>query len=191
MTQRAVPPPGRACRLPHGQQRGRRLADQRRPVVRVRRGAHGRRHRELRRPGRRHHPRGSRTSSRRRATSAPPPRRRKAASPTRSRRSRSRSARATRSSSTPTKACGPAPRTESLGGLRPAFSKDGTITAGNASQISDGGAAVIMMSKAKAEELGVDAARRADRLRHGRRSRPVAAHAAVARRSSARSRATT
>jgi len=44
---------------------------------------------------------------------------------------------------------------ESLGGLRPAFSKDGTITAGNASQISDGGAAVIMTSKAKAEELGV------------------------------------
>jgi acetyl-CoA C-acetyltransferase len=48
----------------------------------------------------------------------------------------------------------PGTTTESLGGLRPAFSKDGTITAGNASQISDGGAAVIMMSKAKAEELG-------------------------------------
>src|SRR5215467_429095 len=43
---------------------------------------------------------------------------------------------------------------ESLAGLKPAFSKDGTITAGNASQISDGGAAVIMTSKAKAEELG-------------------------------------
>jgi acetyl-CoA C-acetyltransferase len=43
---------------------------------------------------------------------------------------------------------------ESLSGLRPAFSKDGTITAGNASQISDGGAAVIVTSKAKAEELG-------------------------------------
>ena len=42
---------------------------------------------------------------------------------------------------------------ESLGGLRPAFAKDGTITAGNASQISDGGAAVIVMSKAKADEL--------------------------------------
>ena len=48
----------------------------------------------------------------------------------------------------------PGTTTESLGGLRPAFSKDGTITAGNASQISDGGAAVIMMSKATAEELG-------------------------------------
>src|SRR5580692_3529417 len=43
---------------------------------------------------------------------------------------------------------------ESLGKLRPAFDKSGTITAGNASQISDGGAAVIVMSKAKAEELG-------------------------------------
>ena len=49
----------------------------------------------------------------------------------------------------------PGTSTESLGGLKPAFSKDGTITAGNASQISDGGAAVIMTSKAKAEELGV------------------------------------
>jgi acetyl-CoA C-acetyltransferase len=44
---------------------------------------------------------------------------------------------------------------ESLGGLRPAFDKEGTITAGNASQISDGGAAVIMMSKAEAERRGV------------------------------------
>jgi len=48
----------------------------------------------------------------------------------------------------------PGTSTESLGGLRPAFSKDGTITAGNASQISDGAAAVIMMSKSKADELG-------------------------------------
>ena len=44
---------------------------------------------------------------------------------------------------------------ESLGKLRPAFDKSGTVTAGNASQISDGGAAVIVMSKAKAEELGL------------------------------------
>jgi len=46
--------------------------------------------------------------------------------------------------------------TESLGKLRPAFAKDGTITAGSASQISDGAAAVVVMSKAKAEELGLD-----------------------------------
>ncbi|WP_175407902.1 acetyl-CoA C-acetyltransferase [Streptomyces sp. TRM64462] len=45
---------------------------------------------------------------------------------------------------------------ETLGKLRPAFSKDGTITAGTASQISDGAAAVVVMSKAKAEELGLD-----------------------------------
>jgi acetyl-CoA C-acetyltransferase len=44
---------------------------------------------------------------------------------------------------------------ESLGKLRPAFDKTGTITAGNASQISDGGAAVIVTSKSKAEELGL------------------------------------
>jgi acetyl-CoA C-acetyltransferase len=44
---------------------------------------------------------------------------------------------------------------ESLAGLRPAFDKAGNITAGNASQISDGGAAVIVASKAKAEQLGV------------------------------------
>ncbi|MFI6581977.1 acetyl-CoA C-acetyltransferase [Embleya sp. NPDC050493] len=45
---------------------------------------------------------------------------------------------------------------ESLGKLRPAFTKDGTITAGSASQISDGAAAVVVMSKAKAEELGLE-----------------------------------
>src|SRR5438034_8094448 len=44
---------------------------------------------------------------------------------------------------------------ESLSGLRPAFAADGTITAGNASQISDGGAAVIVMSRARADQLGV------------------------------------
>ncbi|MFC5635044.1 acetyl-CoA C-acetyltransferase [Streptomyces bullii] len=45
---------------------------------------------------------------------------------------------------------------ESLGRLRPAFSKDGTITAGSSSQISDGAAAVVVMSKAKAQELGLE-----------------------------------
>ncbi|MFG2192802.1 acetyl-CoA C-acetyltransferase [Streptomyces sp. NPDC048639] len=45
---------------------------------------------------------------------------------------------------------------ESLAKLRPAFAKDGTITAGSASQISDGAAAVVVMSKAKAEELGLE-----------------------------------
>ncbi|WP_199511722.1 acetyl-CoA C-acetyltransferase [Nucisporomicrobium flavum] len=44
---------------------------------------------------------------------------------------------------------------ESLGKLRPAFAKDGTITAGSASPISDGAAAVVVMSRTKAEELGL------------------------------------
>jgi acetyl-CoA C-acetyltransferase len=45
---------------------------------------------------------------------------------------------------------------EGLGKLRPAFSADGTITAGSSSQISDGAAAVVVMSKAKAAELGLE-----------------------------------
>jgi acetyl-CoA C-acetyltransferase len=44
---------------------------------------------------------------------------------------------------------------EGLAKLRPAFTKDGTITAGSSSPISDGAAAVVVMSKAKAEELGL------------------------------------
>ena len=44
---------------------------------------------------------------------------------------------------------------ESLSGLKPAFRKDGTITAGSASQISDGAAAVVVMNKDKAKELGL------------------------------------
>ena len=44
---------------------------------------------------------------------------------------------------------------ETLAKLRPAFSKDGTITAGTSSPISDGAAAVVVMSRAKAEELGL------------------------------------
>jgi acetyl-CoA C-acetyltransferase len=45
---------------------------------------------------------------------------------------------------------------ETLAKLRPAFTKDGTITAGSSSQISDGAAAVVVMSRAKAEELGLE-----------------------------------
>jgi acetyl-CoA C-acetyltransferase len=45
--------------------------------------------------------------------------------------------------------------TETLGKLRPSFAKDGTITAGSASQISDGACAVVVMSKAKADKLGL------------------------------------
>jgi acetyl-CoA C-acetyltransferase len=49
----------------------------------------------------------------------------------------------------------PGTTAESLGGLRPAFDKSGSITAGNASQISDGASAIVMMSAKKAAELGV------------------------------------
>lgn len=44
---------------------------------------------------------------------------------------------------------------EKLGGLRPAFKKDGTVTAGNASGINDGAAAVLVMSEQKAQQLGL------------------------------------
>lgn len=44
---------------------------------------------------------------------------------------------------------------EKLGGLRPAFKKDGSVTAGNASGINDGAAAVVVMSKQRAFELGI------------------------------------
>jgi len=49
----------------------------------------------------------------------------------------------------------PGTTVESLASLRPAFTKDGTITAGNASQVSDGGAAVVVTSAQKAAELGL------------------------------------
>ncbi len=44
---------------------------------------------------------------------------------------------------------------EKLGKLRPAFKKDGSVTAGNASGLNDGAAALVIMSKTKADELGV------------------------------------
>eukprot|EP00924_Labyrinthula_sp_SR-Ha-C_P006289 snap_masked-scaffold_31-processed-gene-2.40-mRNA-1 protein AED:0.04 eAED:0.04 QI:0/-1/0/1/-1/1/1/0/431 len=45
---------------------------------------------------------------------------------------------------------------EGLGKLRPVFKKDGSTTAGNASQVSDGAAAVLLMKRSKAKELGMD-----------------------------------
>ena len=49
----------------------------------------------------------------------------------------------------------PGTTAETLGKLRPAFDKEGTVTAGNASGINDGAAAVVVMSEAKAKELGL------------------------------------
>jgi acetyl-CoA C-acetyltransferase len=49
----------------------------------------------------------------------------------------------------------PGTTVESLGGLKPAFDRDGTVTAGNASQLSDGASAVVLMSRAEADKRGV------------------------------------
>ena len=49
----------------------------------------------------------------------------------------------------------PGTSVETLAGLKPAFKEDGRITAGNASQVSDGAAAVLLMTREKAEELGL------------------------------------
>ena len=64
----------------------------------------------------------------------------------------------------------PGTTAESLAKLRPAFDPDGTITAGNASQLSDAGSAVVLMSKAEVARRGVAPARRVRRLRDGRRA---------------------
>ena len=74
----------------------------------------------------------------------------------------SRPARAT-SWSTPTSIPASAPRLDGMAKLRPAFSKDGTVTAGNASGINDGAAAVVLMSAEEAQRRGLDPAG-ADRL---------------------------
>jgi acetyl-CoA C-acetyltransferase len=50
----------------------------------------------------------------------------------------------------------PGTTAEGLGGLRPAFDPDGTITAGNASQISDGGSALVVMSERAAARTGIE-----------------------------------
>ena len=91
----------------------------------------------------------------------------------------SRSARATRPSSPPTRACAANTTMESLGGLKPAFDKEGTITAANASQISDGGSAIVMMSEKAVERSRRHAAGPVRVVRHGRRpgQRVVAAPA--------------
>ena len=60
---------------------------------------------------------------------------------------------------------------ESLGSLRPAFDKDGTVTAGNASQLSDGASAVVMMSQRRSRTPRRRPARRVRVVRHGCRPR--------------------
>ena len=89
----------------------------------------------------------SRTRSPPGRTSGPPRRGRTASSTTRSCRSRCRSAAATRVVVRDDEGIRGDTTAESLGRLRPAFAADGTITAGSASQISDGACAVVVMSK--------------------------------------------
>ena len=61
----------------------------------------------------------------------------------------------------------PGTTVESLAGLRPAFDPEGTVTAGNASQLSDGASAVVVMSKRAAERARRGRARRVRLLRDG------------------------
>ena len=102
-----------------------------------------------------------------------------AASRTRSRPSRSKSAKARRSS-TPTNIIRDGVTYDGVSGLKPAFQKDGTVTAANASGINDGAAAVVLMSAKEADSARAEAAG-ADRLlgdgrrrsrRHGHGSHP-------------------
>ena len=88
-----------------------------------------------------------RTRSRSSRSSAGPPPTRPAASPTSSCPSAGSSATSTR---------GPRPRAEKLATLKPAFRAGGTVTAGNASGINDGAAALVIASEERARELGVE-----------------------------------
>ena len=137
-------------RLPHRRQEGRRLDDVRRPVLRLRPGRHGRRHREVRRLGR-HRPRAPGRPRRRVARACRRAPRRTACSTTRSSPVEVPQRKGDPIVFTTDEGVRADTTAESLGQLRPAFDKAGNITAGNASQISDGGAAVIVMSKAAAE----------------------------------------
>ena len=152
---RPVPPQGRSRGLPHGRRQAARLDARRRPGVRPRGRPHGREHRALRR----RRTAGSHatrwTTSRRRATSAP------ANAAKEGRFTEIEPIEIPQRKGDPIvvdadEGIRPGTTIESLAGLRPAFDGDGTITAGNASQISDGGAAVVVMSKAKAEALGLE-----------------------------------
>jgi len=60
---------------------------------------------------------------------------------------------------------------EKLRQLRPAFAKDGTVTAGNASSINDGAAAIVVLSAPKIKSLGTKPAARILDMRPRRRSR--------------------
>ena len=154
-----VPAAARARGPAHGQRRGRRLDDQRRPVVRVRAVPHGQRRR-----------------SRRRAV----PRRRATAQDDYAARSHQKAARATeaglvrgrdparldsaeegrrRSSSIATSRFAPTRPSKRSAQLKPAFKKDGTVTAGNAPGVNDGASALVVMAADARAGARPDAAR--------------------------------
>ena len=93
----------------------------------------------------------------------------RASSRTRSCRSRSRRRKGDPSRSTPTNSSSAAPRSSRWRGLTPAFAKDGSVTAANASGLNDGAAAVLVMSARRAEELGLKPLARDQGVRDGGR----------------------
>ncbi len=151
----------RARRPAHGRRHDRRLDDPRRPVGLVPQHPHGpdRRARRRRRTASRAR---SRIATPSRATARPRTRRARAGSRTRSCRSRFRRRRATRSSSIATSRSARTRRAESLARLKPAFKKDGTVTAGNAPGVNDGAAALVVMGAdvARAAQPHADRAHR-------------------------------
>ncbi len=151
--------PAPAAQVPRGLQvrrdRDARRDGVRRPDRRLREHRDGRVHREAQHPAR-HRAAPRRTSSPPSRTSGPPPPRRTASSTPRSPRSRSRSARATRSSSPRTRASAPRPPSSRWPSCAPPSPRTAPSPPAPSSQISDGAAAVVVMSKAKAEELGLE-----------------------------------
>ena len=89
-----------------------------------------------------------------RANSAPRARSATAASALKSSTWTSRSAKAIRCASKSTNAPRPGTTVEKLAALKPAFKKDGTVTAGNASGINDGAAAVVVTTRKQADRVG-------------------------------------
>ena len=155
MTQGAVPPAEGARGLPHGQRRAARLDDRRRPVVRVRRRAHGRGHRALHRRARRHHPRdagrarGQEPRARRRGDEGRPVRRGDRAG-----RDPAAQGRPDRSS-TPTRACAPAPPPSRSAACGPRSPRTAPSPPATRRRSPTARAAVVVTSRAKAEELGL------------------------------------
>ena len=169
--QRAVSAEGRAVGLSHGPRRGRRLDGRRGADLRDRRLPHGH-HRRGRRGEVRHHARGTGRVCRR----EPAPRRRARSDGGLVRRRdragrRCRRRRAIRSSCRRDEYPRPGTTVEKLGALKPAFQKDGTVTAGNASGINDGAAALVVADeRCGARALGAAPLARIARVCDGRAS---------------------